>query len=607
MNFTPLRFAIKKIGLIGTINLVAEKIIKKRRLRALLHCTPSRVVLLELRETTKKIEYSDEAKTTIIDRADEILRDENYVFTFIYQLGGIADPWNYDPLEKKYWPKKHYEETELQSPENPSDVKIVWEINRFKYLPLLAEAAFVTGDKKYADEIERRILSWVEDNPFGKTINWSSPLEIAIRGISWTVSLKILARAGFEIAASSKIQESLWQHAAALNAGLSTDKIVKTNHLVGECAGLYILASSFNFPEAKTFRDRAKKIFESSILEQTYLDGASKESSGWYHTFVTDFADVVLRISLANGDSFGSEFSQRFTEMVRYRNSETLPDGDALKYGDCDFGKVVNLSSKWRDVIFGTNSLLHSERVNYFETAGHLTARLDKNYLFARAGDFGWGGDGFSSHAHDDFLAPIVALDGVNILVDPGTFAYNGAKEERNLERIARMHNSISITPLDAGFTEPQLKPSFGWLKTRPPAELDILKNSPDSIEAKGVFGEWKESHERIFLLATTSFAMEDAMHFDSEKLVEWNLHFHPRWRAALTEPSKISLSDFRDNHYELIISGIEVPIEISRYDFAPAYRQKSKAWKMQMRAKVKTGEKLHVRFVLQRTITSTT
>ena len=98
----------------------------------------------------------------IIERADAMLADENYVFTFIHHLKNISDPWNYDPLENKYWQKKRYEETRVHSPESPKDVKIVWEINRFKYLPLLAEAAYLTKEKKYVDEIQWRLLSWID-------------------------------------------------------------------------------------------------------------------------------------------------------------------------------------------------------------------------------------------------------------------------------------------------------------------------------------------------------------------------------------------------------------------------------------------------------------
>ncbi|MFI5264301.1 MAG: alginate lyase family protein, partial [Candidatus Kapaibacterium sp.] len=518
-------------------------------------------------------------------------------FTFIHHLKDIADPWNYDPVEKKYWIKKYYEETRIHSPDTPRDVKIVWEINRFKYLPLLAQAAAITKDKKYADACEARILSWIEGNPFAASINWSSPLEIAIRSVSWTAALRILSRAGFDIFGNQKIAKSIWQHAAYLNAGLSTDKIVRSNHLIGETAGLYILSSFFNFPEATFYRLRAKKILTDSILNQTYTDGTSKESSGWYHTFVTDFADLALRVASETGDAFDKEFTDRYEQMSIYRNSIMLPDGDPVRFGDCDFGKAINLPSRWKESIFGQNSSTSQEKNCYFQEAQHLTARLGTNFVFTRAGAFGWGGDGFSSHAHDDFLAPIVALDGVNILVDPGTYAYNGVQEQRNKERDAQAHNGLIIG--DGTGAIP--KPSFGWFKTRPKAIIDSFVWAENKITAEASYGEWRGQHSRHFTLTKEEFILEDHLRMNADQILEWNFHFHPRWRLDKISPSKFALHDFRDNHYEFELSGMRGELEVLKYDFAPAYMQKSNAWKLRIRDSIHKGEYRIVRCILKK------
>ena len=465
-----LKLSIRKLGISGTIRLIAEKRSKKKRLEILLRRPPESPKLIQPKE--HHIEISDKERTTIIERADEMLRDENYFFTFLHHVKGIDDPWNYDPIEKKYWPKRRYEETQVHSVDTPRDVKIVWEINRFKYLPLLAQAAYITKEKKYADEIEARILSWIEANPFAGSVNWSSPLELAIRGISWAVSLRILALSGFDLASNEKIAESIWQHAAYLNAELSIDKIVRSNHLIGETAGLYILSSFFDFPDAVFFRLRAKKILTDSILKQTYSDGAGREASGWYHTFVTDFAELALRTANETGDMFDRVYTQRLEQMMIYRNSIISTEGEVVKFGDCDFGKAVNLSSHWKDAAFGTNTIHISEKKSYFEKAQHLTARLEKNFVFTRAGEFGWGGDGFSSHAHDDFLSPIVSLEGTAIVVDPGTYVYNGNTGERDTYRRADMHNGLIIGERTGAI----MKPSFGWIKTRPNAATDFFR-----------------------------------------------------------------------------------------------------------------------------------
>ncbi|MEP7233923.1 MAG: alginate lyase family protein [Ignavibacteriota bacterium] len=591
-----LNLSIQKVGILGTLRLVNEKRRKRKRLSILLG-GPSGFATLLSNEGSPKPDVDEKEQVTILERAGEMIDDENYFFTFLHHLKGISEPWNFDPIEGKYWNKKPYEETKLRSQDSPKDVKIIWEINRFKYLPLLAEAALASGQMKFVDECEARILSWIDDNPFGATINWSSPLEIAIRGISWVAALRILSLAGFDISANEKIRESLWQHAAYLNAELSTDKIVRSNHLIGETAGLYILSSFLDFPDAVFFRLRAKKILTDSILKQTFSDGASREASSWYHGFICDFADLALRTASELNDQFEKDFEDRFEKMVVYRNSILLPDGDLVKYGDCDFGKAINLSSKWKDAVFGKNPIASNETKNYFPVADHLTGRIDKNYVFVRGGEFGWGGSGFSSHAHDDFLSPIVALDGINIIVDPGTYVYNGSPESRDPERQAMAHNGLIIGENTGAIP----KSGFGWQKVRPNAKIEYLSQDSSQITAEGSYGEWNLEHKRLFVLSQTEFRLEDHLEFQTERSVEWNFHFHPRWRVEKISPSKIALHDFRDNHYSFELSGVEGELEVSRYEFFPAYMQKANAWKVVLIKSFAANENRTVKFILHK------
>ncbi|HET9135543.1 MAG TPA: heparinase II/III family protein [Candidatus Kapabacteria bacterium] len=596
-----LTLAIQKLGLKGTVTLLAEKQAKKRRLEKLLGKNPGSAILKLV--PAKDINVSDEERASIIERADEMLRNENYIFTFLHSLRTVHDPWNYDPVEEKHWPKRRYEETAVHSEDTPKDVKIVWEVNRFKYLPTLAQAAYLTKEKKYVNEIEWRLLSWIEGNPIAGSVNWSSPLEIGIRGISWAATLRILAFAGYDLYKNEAIARSVWQHAAYLDAELSIDKIVRSNHLVGETAGLFILASLFDFPENEFYRLRAKKVLEDSILKQTYDDGASRESSGWYHTFVTDFADLYLRTT--NHDA-RTTITDRFKKMELYRNSIIATDGEVVKYGDCDFGKVINLSPQWKDTVFGVNLFPVTDRADQFKTAEHITAKFDKNYLFVRAGDFGWGGDGFSSHAHDDFLSPIIYLDGLPIIVDSGTYVYNGNRPERDKYRSAEYHNGVIITM--PKIQAPVLKPNFGWLRTRPKSVIESFQKTADKITISASYGEWRGKHKRWFTLGEDECLVEDIINMNAPTfqggvgvvdLVEWNFHFHPRWRLERVSAQQFTLHDYRNNRYSFELSKADAELELLPYEFSPSYGRKSAAHKLHLSMKPE-GE-FAVSFILKK------
>lgn len=568
--FQELQRAVTKLGLIRTLSLILEKRKKKIRIASLLAKHDGIATLKQFEILAPSL--TPEEETAIIEKADAMLRDENFFFTFPYKTQDIEDPWNYDLLEEKYWQKKHYEETRVHGADTPKDVKIVWEINRFKDLPVLAEAAFITKDKKYADEVEKRLLSWIDCNPFGNSINWSSPLEFGIRIMSWIASLRMLSSVGFRVCDNELIQRSVYEHAAFLGAALSTDKTVRSNHLIGETAGLYIVSCLCEFDEADELRKKAKSILEDSVLKQTYPDGASRESSGWYHVFVTDFAELALRVGVANGDVFSDEYIKRFGLMLLYRNSIIAADGAITKYGDFDNGKAIDLALKWRDVVFGISPVAATERNNYFPEAQHITAKVATNSLFVRAGEFGWGGSGFSSHAHDDFLAPEFVFHRHQILVDPGTYVYNGDPTNRDNFRIADSHNSVII----GENTGAVLKPSFGWIKVRPDSSIDFFSENEEEILSEASFGEWRGEHLRRFRLTKDMLSVEDHFELKKEQKVTWHFHFHPRWRVKTLGGGKFALHDFRGTEFLFELSPVGLEFEVRDYSFSPSYMEKS-------------------------------
>lgn len=581
-SFTELQRAITKLGIRRTISLIFEKQKKKKRIEAVLAHHNGFASLRQFE--TPAPAFTPEEKLALIEKADAMLRDENFFFTFPYKTTHIEDPWNYDPLEKRYWQKKRYEETRVHGNDTPKDVKIVWEVNRFKDLPLLAQAAYLTQDKRYADEVERRLCSWIECNPFGATINWSSPLELAIRIISWTVSLRLLSLAGFEVASNATIKRSIYEHAVYLSASLSTDKIVHSNHLIGEAVGLLVVCSLFELEGSHTCKP-ALPVIEDSVLRQTYPDGASRESSGWYHGFVTDFAEIAARVASLSGEQFSPEFYERFEMMLTYKNSIYSFDG-IIKYGDFDNGKALELSPAWRQCVFGESPVSTQARKDYFPSAHHVSAHLGSNSLFVRAGEFGWGGDGFSSHAHDDFLSPVVFLQRHPMLVDPGTYVYNGDAENRDRYRVAGSHNSIII----GGETGAELKPSFGWKNVRPDSSIDFFSRSEDEVIVEASFGETKCKHLRRFILRKELFSLEDHIELSEDTHVTWHFHFHPRWRIEKIRNGAYALRDFRGHEFLFELSTGELEFEVLDYDFSPSYMEKSRANKLRCAATLAPG-----------------
>ena len=516
-------------------------------------------------------EHADDAGSTTIERASAMLRDENYFFTFPYSTRDTQRPWEYDPLERKYWPRRHYTEQQLHAADTPSDAKIVWEINRFKDLPTLAQAAWLTKDKTYAGEIERRLLSWIEDNPFASTVNWASALEISIRLISWTTSMILLRESGLGIEDNSQIAQSIYKQASYLAGDLSTDKVVRSNHLIGEAVGLYVVSMLWEFPGNKRFASRARQILTQEIIRQTYEDGVTREASSWYHQFVTHFFDLADRISTRAGDTLGDRFQERLSRMKSYLEELTV-NGEVVRYGDADDGWALWMEGnlgEWKNMIFGPAPTQASKPFQHFHSkAKVVAAHLQDTFLFLRAGEFGMGGAGSASHAHDDFLSPIISLAGIPVLADPGTFVYNGDMGKRGMFREASAHNGLII----GGGTNAVQKMNFGWKEVRSDAKILETIFKPEETTVVGQYGEWP-MHKRLVKVNQREALIEDSFSDTVPSLCQWNLHFAPVWTFKEQAQNEYRFVTKRGDSLSVRIRGAFQSQIVESYDYSPSYR----------------------------------
>lgn len=558
---------LRLLGPIGTIGLALRKFAKRRHYQAMLRVLANNGQA-SLKTSSQHGEWHAPADS-IVGEAQKLLGGRDMFFSFPFELWSVERPWEYDPLEAKHWPRRHYTEAALHAADTPKDAKIVWEINRFVHLPMLGQAAILTGDKTYADEVERRILSWIGDNPFAETINWASALEISIRLLSWTTTLIALREAGFDVAASDAIRRSVFDQARYLAADLSTDKVVPTNHLIGEAAGLFVISMLWEFKRNRDYAERARRILEREIIRQTFEDGVTREASSWYHQFVTHFFDLADRVAKRAGQPLGQRILWPLEDMKTFLVS-MMVDGELARYGDADDGWALWLSgdmNAWKDEMFGPAPPAALSSRDCYTPSQVVAAHADESFLFVRAGQFGMGGDGYASHAHDDFLSPIVWLSGLPVLVDPGTYVYNGQPEKRAQYRGANAHNGL----VPAAGTGARQRMNFGWHRVRPSAQI-IEVDFDAAIHVAGQYAEWP-MHTRSITVGKHTATILDGFTsaFDGE--MYWHYHLHPDW--TLEEEGSGSCT-FRTRSGKRLRVTLEGPFQMHRiesYDYSPSYR----------------------------------
>ena len=69
--------------------------------------------------------------------------------------------------------------------------------------------------------------------------------------------------------------------------------------------------------------------------------------------------------------------------------------------------------------------------------------RSGRDHVFVDCGPVGLGGRG--GHGHNDVTSLDAVLDGVPVILDPGTFTYTGSPEWRNRFRATSAHNAVQV------------------------------------------------------------------------------------------------------------------------------------------------------------------
>jgi len=369
------------------------------------------------------------------------------------------------------------------------DKKVVWELNRQQHLVVLARAYLHTGDRRYADAVAEHIVSWIAANPTALGINWVSSLDIAFRCMSWLWAIALVRlRPGAPALPTERIARALHAQGCHIESYLSSYFSPNT-HLTGEALGLYYLGTCVpQLKRAARWRALGRSILMRQLEIQVHPDGVYFEQSSWYQRYTADFYVHFMLLAERAGEPLPARVGERVEALLDHLLWITRPDGTSPYIGDDDGGRLAFLEEReandWRGVLstgaamYGRGDYKHvagplaeetqwllgpTARARYdsipagppralsraFVDGGYYVMRsawdADASFLLADCGPHGTMNCG---HAHADALSIEVAARGTTLLVDPGTFTYNGSPRLRDLFRSTAMHNTLTLDGL---------------------------------------------------------------------------------------------------------------------------------------------------------------
>jgi uncharacterized heparinase superfamily protein len=503
--------------------------------------------------------------------------------------------WYLDPVRRLRFPRgvPHRAWNLYEMRPGNADVKYPWELARCQHWAALGQAFRLTRDDRFAREIANQLDDFMSANPVGIGINWTCTMDVALRAVSWAIGLELVHDCpGLDDEFWLRAYSALFDHGVFIRSNLENTYEVTSNHFLSNVVGLWFLAAVFaDLPEGAAWTTFARASLEQEIDVQVLSDGADFESSIPYHRLVTELFLGALRLGDFRGEPLSHGYRRRVREMVAYLAAVVRPDGLMPQVGDADDGRLHILgaaevtnpqdgrhllgpaaaifdepswtslggaAAAWESAWWGLNGerALRStsepvqppDAAQLFSDAGVVVARTGSAYLLITNGIVGT--KGFGNHKHNDQLSFEYHVDGVPLVVDPGSFVYTSDADARNLFRGTSYHNTASIDSAEQNELRPEWL--FRLFETAR-AEHIAFRDGLDEVEYAGRHHGYERlsgpvTQERTFRLRKDSGTLDIIDRFvgEGDHQVRWHFHLAPAVDATPIADTVIELSTGR-------------------------------------------------------------
>jgi len=422
-------------------------------------------------------------KEQIIREAGRVLDDYHFLFG-VERKVQRGTRWNIDYKTGYTWGSGlPYFKYKIIDYSTKSDVKYAWDASRCHDLLTLGEAYLLTKDEIYAKKIVGEISSFIEENPFMQSINWTCSMDVAIRAVNWLYAIRMIINSpSFDKAFDSQVKNSLAEHCFYIEKNLEKGIPCSGNHYISDLAGLLHLYVLFGEKGKKW--DFALQEFLNELDFQVLPSGVHYEKSTSYQRLVLELYLYTYLFLINNKVAIPEWAKERIVSMAHFLDELILEDGTIPLIGDNDNGRFLPFRScdmtDYRYIVavsanvFPNNSFINlsegstvdelillgrerqqnnpiaSVRSHFYEDAAFCILNkndfkvVTHNTPMSRRIE-GEGNLKYSTHTHFDLLSFTLAYKGAEIVVDPGTYCYTSNPEARLLFRSTPMHNTICV------------------------------------------------------------------------------------------------------------------------------------------------------------------
>ncbi len=384
---------------------------------------------------------------------------------------------------------------ELNYRQQPNvDARIVWELSRWVQAVRVAQAAYLGLDGPAVEYVLGLLEDWLQHNPVGRGLNWTSPMEPGLRLINFTwidallrgVDLTADQAARLDVLAQEIVPAHVWWVQRHQSFGSSAN-----NHLLGELCGLMVAQARWSAAASwSTPMSALAHKMEKELLRQFASDGGNREQALHYHLFAWELGWQGLHAAKGAGITPSAHATTRlqgaaqfFCAMAEHEESWDFGDSDDAHITPF-YGKTSTALAEWVAWLnggtdsgfaywlgsFSASPQPDLNHWNLFPESGYAVTAPEDWHLRVDASALGFGS--IAAHGHLDALHLSLWKNHHAIIVDPGTGSYFNEDAIREHFVSRQAHNGPH-------FAEDKLYPprygSFLWGRPHAVPKLELV------------------------------------------------------------------------------------------------------------------------------------
>ena len=371
------------------------------------------------------------------------------------------------------------------------DIKVPWELSRCAHFFVLGAAYKNSKEPVYSRAFQDYVQDWLDENPFLLGPNWVCPMDVAIRAFNWVWAFHFFKDAQeLDSIFWERFTCSLYDHLIYLENNWEVYEKT-SNHYLSNLIGYYAL--TWFFGDLQGMAKKASWCHKELLREfekQVFDEGTDYEGSTNYHRLVTEIFYHFYLLSQEHGFSVSESVLLKVRRMFSFIDWCSFGHGQIVKIGDDDSGKLLyyGVTQELVDELKGEKKA--DEHQKFFKEFG-LAVHKDAHWHVTLR-HHAYKKQQPSGHFHNDVASITVAVDGIPLFVDPGSYVYTPSEVWRNQFRSVTVHNTFSIDEV-----EPVL------FRERYLFTLDLPENKAGSQP-------WKVTHDLYSIPASRTVTFEN-------------------------------------------------------------------------------------------------